>query len=78
MLGKIEGRRRRDDRRQDEMVGWHHLLNGHEFEQILEGSRGQRSLACQVQVKKSQPLLSVGPILKIFCFLFYSFECTLI
>ena len=30
MLGKIEGRRRR--RRQDEMVGWHHRLNGHEFE----------------------------------------------
>ena len=30
-LGKIEGRRRRG--RQDEMVGWHHWLNGHEFEQ---------------------------------------------
>ena len=30
MLGKIEGRRRR--RGQDEMVGWHHWLNGHEFE----------------------------------------------
>ena len=29
-LGKIEGGRRR--RRQDEMVGWHHRLNGHEFE----------------------------------------------
>ena len=29
MLGKIEGRRRRG--RQDEMVGWHHRLNGHEF-----------------------------------------------
>ena len=31
MLGKIEGRRRRG--RQDEMVGWHHRLNGHECEQ---------------------------------------------
>ena len=30
MLGKIEGRRRRGQ--QDEMVGWHHQLNGHEFE----------------------------------------------
>ena len=30
MLGKIEGRRRR--RQEDEMVGWHHRLNGHEFE----------------------------------------------
>ena len=29
MLGKIEGRRRG---RKDEMVGWHHCLNGHEFE----------------------------------------------
>ena len=29
MLGKIEGRRRRG--RQDEMVRWHHQLNGHEF-----------------------------------------------
>ena len=30
MLGKIECGRRRG--RQDEMVGWHHRLNGHEFE----------------------------------------------
>ena len=30
MLGKIEGRRRRG--REDEIVGWHHRLNGHEFE----------------------------------------------
>ena len=30
MLGKIEGRRRRG--RQDEMVGWHHRLNGREIE----------------------------------------------
>ena len=30
MLGKIEGGRRRG--RQDEMVGWHHQLIGHEFE----------------------------------------------
>ena len=30
MLGKIEGRRRRQ--RQDEMVGWFHRLDGHEFE----------------------------------------------
>ena len=27
-LGKIEGRRRG---RQDKMVGWHHLFDGHEF-----------------------------------------------
>ena len=31
MLGKIEGRRRRG-MTEDEMVGWHHRLNGHESE----------------------------------------------
>ena len=31
MLGKIEGRRRRGTT-EDEMVGWHHRVNGHEFE----------------------------------------------
>ena len=42
MLGKIEGRRRRG--REDEMVGWHHWLNGHEFEQTPEDSEGEGSL----------------------------------
>ena len=28
------------------MVGWHHQLNGHEFEQTLEDSEGQGSLVC--------------------------------
>ena len=32
MLGKIEGGRRRKGMTEDEMVGWHHRLNGHEFE----------------------------------------------
>ena len=27
------------------MVGWHHQLNGHEFEQTMGDSGGQRSLA---------------------------------
>ena len=31
---------------EDEMVGWHHQLNGHEFEQTPGESEGQRSLAC--------------------------------
>ena len=31
---------------EDEMVGWHHQLNGHEFEQPPENSEGQGSLAC--------------------------------
>ena len=31
---------------EDEMVGWHHRLNGYEFEQPLGDSEGQGSLAC--------------------------------
>ena len=31
---------------EDEMVGWHHQLKGHEFEQTLGNSEGQGSLAC--------------------------------
>ena len=30
----------------DEMVGWHHGSNGHEFEQTPGDSEGQRSLVC--------------------------------
>ena len=32
MLGKSEGRRRRGQQ-EDEIIGWHHWLNGQEFEQ---------------------------------------------
>ena len=28
------------------MVGWHHRLNGHEFEQAPGDGEGQRSLGC--------------------------------
>ena len=31
---------------EDKMVGWHHLLNGHEFEQTPRDSEGQRSQVC--------------------------------
>ena len=31
---------------EDEMVGWHHQLNGHEFEQAPRVRDGQGSLAC--------------------------------
>ena len=30
----------------DEMVGWHHRLDGHEFEEALGAGDGQGSLAC--------------------------------
>ena len=41
MLGKIDSRRRKDER-----VGWHHRLSGHEFEQAPGVGDGQGSLAC--------------------------------
>ena len=31
---------------EDEVVGWHHQFNGHEFEQTLGDNEGQGSLAC--------------------------------
>ena len=40
ILGKTEGRRRRGQ--QDEMVGWHHRLDGREFEQAPGVGEGQR------------------------------------
>ena len=39
MLGRTEDRRRRG--RQDEMVGWHHRLNGQESEQAPGDSEGR-------------------------------------
>ena len=44
MLGKIEGRRRGQCR--DEMVGWHHQLNGHEFGQTPGVGEGQGGMSC--------------------------------
>ena len=43
MLGHIEDRKRATE---DEMVGWHHQLNGHESEKTLGDSERQGSLAC--------------------------------
>ena len=45
MLGKIEARRRKGWQR-IEMVGWHHWLNGHKFNQAPGDGAGQGSLAC--------------------------------
>ena len=42
MLGKIEDEKGVTE---GEMVGWHHRLSGHEFEQTLGDSEGHRSLA---------------------------------
>ena len=45
---------------EDEMVGWHHLFNGHEFEQISGVVDGQGGLAGAAihGVTKSQTRLS--------------------
>ena len=43
MLGKIEGRMT-----EDEMVGWHHQLNGHEFEQTPGVGDGQEAWCAAV------------------------------
>ena len=32
--------------REDEMVRWHHQLDGHEFELVLEVSDGQGGMGC--------------------------------
>ena len=44
MLGKIEGGRRGG--RQDEMVGWHLTIYGHEVEQAPGVGDGQGGLVC--------------------------------
>ena len=50
-LSKIEGKRKRGQ--EDEMVGWHHQLNGHAFEQALGVGDGQGSLvSCSPQGHK--------------------------
>ena len=42
------GKDRRQEKKkitEDEMIGWHHQLNGHEFEQAPGDGEGQRSLS---------------------------------
>ena len=45
IVEKTQGRRR-SGWTEDENVGWHHLLNGHEFEHTSGDSEGQGNLAC--------------------------------
>jgi len=46
MLGKIEGGGGEEGTTEDEMVEWHHWLNGHEFEQAAGDGERQRNLEC--------------------------------
>ena len=57
MLGKMEGRRRRGGQEEkgtteDEMVGWHHQIYGHEFEQALGVGDGQGGLLQSMGLQK--------------------------
>ena len=50
LIGKHPGagkeRRQEEGTTEDETVGWHHPVNGHEFEPTLGDSEGQGSLVC--------------------------------
>ena len=39
-------RQKEKEMTEDEMAGWHHQLDGHEFEQALGVADGQGSVAC--------------------------------
>ena len=41
-----DGRHEEKGMTEDEMVGWHHQINGQEFEQAPRDSEGQGSLMC--------------------------------
>ena len=56
MLGKIEAGG--EGTTEDEMVGWHHRLDGHECEQTPAVDDGQGGLAAVHGVAKSQTRLS--------------------
>ena len=54
MLGKIEGRRRRGQQTEDEMVGWHHWLDGHSLSKIQEMVKDREAWSAAVHgVSKS-------------------------
>ena len=43
-----DGRQKEKGATEDEMVGWHHQLNGHECEQALRDGEEQESLMCYI------------------------------
>ena len=45
-LGKMERRQEEKGMTENEMLGWHHQLNGHEFEQAPGDGEVQGSLVC--------------------------------
>ena len=60
---------------EDEMVGWHHRLNGHEFEQTPGDSEGQGSLACCSPWGCNESDMTQGlNSKKVYCFSFLLFQ----
>ena len=54
-----DGRQEEKGTTEDEMVRWHHWLDGYEFEQTPQGGEGQGSLVCCIHgVSKSQMWLN--------------------
>ena len=73
MLGKIEGRRRRGWQRM-RWVGWHHWLNGHEFEQALGDGEGQEAWRAAVHgVTKSQTRQQLNNNICIYTYIYIRF-----
>ena len=63
---------------EDEMVRWHHWLNGHEFEQTPGDSKGQGSLVCcspwgHKELDTTERLNNKGNLLKGNCVIWGSF-----
>ena len=61
---------------EDELVGWHHWLSGHEFEQALGFDDGQGSLPCYTpwghkESDKTEQLTWLTPLLKRLWFSFH-------
>ena len=71
--GQKDWEQEKKGKTEDEMIGWHHWLNGHEFEQTQGDSEGQGSLVCCMQLMRSQSptRLSNSTILPLPC----SYKC---
>ena len=52
---------------EDEVVGWHHRLNGHEFAQTLGDSEGQGSLVCYSPQGRRESDTTEGLTLSLHC-----------
>ena len=49
------------------MSGWHHCINGYEFEQALGGTEGQESLACCGSCDHKLDMTGIYRNIKMFC-----------